>query len=409
MTRQSLDFRKPALLEGNAAGKLPVPHFKKCGWWFWPLTAVAIGVGTYWGIEHIERQVETVAPVLVENAGFNPAQLDFNASYRHVEVTGTLPADVNAKQLEMILAKHTGPNSESIRKATVQATRKAVSVIDAPAARATVTKQAPIAIETPLITKVDINVAALVAGEKLTLSGTVPSLSHAATLTAAAQLSFNHADIDNQLSVSEQPATVTDADLYINNLATVLSNLQGDVVEAQLHLDNQLLSGNIYTGSENAQRKLQAMISDTPVTVLTATDNVEVVAPITIDQTEELQREITQLQDEIRAHVVFAPASDELPRTAFPVLEKVAAAMSTYPQPGVEIGGHTDSQSSADYNLDLSERRAQAVAEYIAQKGIAIERIRSVGYGESHPLFANDTAANRAKNRRVEFLAQQNN
>ncbi len=411
MTTPSLDFRRPALLEGNSAGKLPTPHWKKWGWWFWPASAVAIGAGTYWGAQHIERQVESVAPVLVGKAGFDPTTLDFKASYRDVEVSGILPAEVSAKQLQLILAKYAGPNGESIRNANVRATQKIAPAMETPVAKAPDINPETIAIEPIAVEKADIDVAATVADEKLTLTGSVPSLSHAATLVAAAQLSFDKADIDNQLKVAEQPAALDNADQYISNLATVLSNLQDNVVEAKLNLDNKLLSGNISTDTPNAQRKLRAMILDAQVTVVAASNNadVEVETPTPINQVERLQQEIALLQDEIRAHVVFAPASDELPATAFPILEKVAAAMNHYPEPTVEIGGHTDSQSSESYNMSLSEKRAQAVAHYIARNGVPIERLRSIGYGESYPIFANDTAANRAKNRRVEFLAQRKN
>ncbi len=69
----------------------------------------------------------------------------------------------------------------------------------------------------------------------------------------------------------------------------------------------------------------------------------------------------------------------------------------------VEIGGHTDSQGSDTYNLRLSESRANAVRNYLIQRGVEATRLIAKGYGESMPIAPNTTREGRAKNRRVEF------
>ena len=71
----------------------------------------------------------------------------------------------------------------------------------------------------------------------------------------------------------------------------------------------------------------------------------------------------------------------------------------------VRIEGHTDSRGSDEHNLDLSERRAAAVREYlIGEGGIAPERLESQGFGETVPIADNDDSDGRAVNRRVEFV-----
>ncbi|MFU8878406.1 MAG: OmpA family protein, partial [Wenzhouxiangellaceae bacterium] len=67
----------------------------------------------------------------------------------------------------------------------------------------------------------------------------------------------------------------------------------------------------------------------------------------------------------------------------------------------IEVAGHTDSTGPEDYNQRLSERRAQSVADYLAGQGIARDRMRVVGYGETRPKVPNDTPHNRQLNRRV--------
>ena len=69
----------------------------------------------------------------------------------------------------------------------------------------------------------------------------------------------------------------------------------------------------------------------------------------------------------------------------------------------LEVVGHTDSTGPAAYNQGLSERRAQAVADYLIGKGANAANITVKGYGESQPVADNGTDAGRAANRRVEF------
>ncbi|MNF07304.1 Photosystem I chlorophyll a apoprotein A2 [compost metagenome] len=70
------------------------------------------------------------------------------------------------------------------------------------------------------------------------------------------------------------------------------------------------------------------------------------------------------------------------------------------------IQGHTDSDGDDAKNLDLSDRRAKGVKNYLVSLGIEEDRLESKGYGESKPKVANDTAENKAKNRRTDFLIQ---
>jgi len=77
--------------------------------------------------------------------------------------------------------------------------------------------------------------------------------------------------------------------------------------------------------------------------------------------------------------------------------------MQNNPQYILSIEGHTDSQGSETSNLDLSQRRAEAVRLYLVNNGVAASRMTATGYGESMPVADNNTPAGRALNRRVEF------
>jgi OOP family OmpA-OmpF porin len=81
----------------------------------------------------------------------------------------------------------------------------------------------------------------------------------------------------------------------------------------------------------------------------------------------------------------------------------LASFMDEYPTVTAVIGGHTDSIGSAEYNQSLSQRRVNEVARLLSDDyGIDASRLSAIGYGETQPVVANDTAENRAKNRRVD-------
>lgn len=85
-----------------------------------------------------------------------------------------------------------------------------------------------------------------------------------------------------------------------------------------------------------------------------------------------------------------------------PILDRNAAYLNDHPSPPVVVEGHTDDSGSNTYNQELSERRANAVREFLIQKGIASSRIQTAGFGKHRPLANNQTAEGRAMNRRAE-------
>lgn len=85
------------------------------------------------------------------------------------------------------------------------------------------------------------------------------------------------------------------------------------------------------------------------------------------------------------------------------ILDNVAEELVAYPEVEVELSGHTDGRGSESYNLTLSDRRAASVKAYLADKGIASERMTTVGEGEVRPVADNETDEGRELNRRVEL------
>jgi outer membrane protein OmpA-like peptidoglycan-associated protein len=109
-----------------------------------------------------------------------------------------------------------------------------------------------------------------------------------------------------------------------------------------------------------------------------------------------------EFKEEIRLPgVTFETNSARLTSQSLSVLNDAAETLKRNSDVRVEAQGHTDSQGAAAYNLSLSQRRAEAVRDYLVTRGAAAGNITAKGYGETAPIAGNDTAAGRAQNRRV--------
>lgn len=102
--------------------------------------------------------------------------------------------------------------------------------------------------------------------------------------------------------------------------------------------------------------------------------------------------------------VLFDTGQATLKAGAAMTIDRLAQFMRDYPEHAVRIEGHTDAAGSDETNQSLSERRAQSVRDALLARGLAAERIATLGYGEAQPIAGNDTAAGRQQNRRVEIV-----
>ena len=101
--------------------------------------------------------------------------------------------------------------------------------------------------------------------------------------------------------------------------------------------------------------------------------------------------------------IQFQTDSADLTETSLERLQEAAQSLQDYPSISIEIQAHTDSNATAEYNLDLSNKRAESIMQFLIENGIASERLTAKGFGESSPRATNDTEEGRALNRRVEF------
>jgi OOP family OmpA-OmpF porin len=90
-----------------------------------------------------------------------------------------------------------------------------------------------------------------------------------------------------------------------------------------------------------------------------------------------------------------------------PVLDGAVKVLQEFPSINVEISGHTSSEGARDFNDQLAQDRAEAVKQWLVNKGVAAERIKTRGAGPDEPIADNKTQAGRVKNRRIEFKVLQ--
>ena len=111
---------------------------------------------------------------------------------------------------------------------------------------------------------------------------------------------------------------------------------------------------------------------------------------------------------EFNEKILFAFSKSDIGDSAKKNLNALVRVLNAHPNTNIEIQGHTDSRGTDDYNMALSQRRANTVRDYLASQGIASDRMTTKGFGESAPGYTNDTDEGMAQNRRVEFLITAN-
>ena len=116
---------------------------------------------------------------------------------------------------------------------------------------------------------------------------------------------------------------------------------------------------------------------------------------------------VTRMGDRIilnmPSNVTFATDQDQVIPPFYPTLDSVALVLRKFEKTLIDVDGHTDSVGNAGYNQDLSERRANSVANYLASRGVDPRRMSAMGYGLERPIASNASESGRAQNRRVEI------
>lgn len=107
-----------------------------------------------------------------------------------------------------------------------------------------------------------------------------------------------------------------------------------------------------------------------------------------------------------KARIKFESGRADIDRDSMGLLDRLIETALRCPTANIEVAGHTDSDGDDNTNMALSEKRAQAVADYLIKAGLPADRLKAVGYGSSQPVAVNDTDEGKAKNRRIDFVVK---
>ncbi|WP_144395439.1 OmpA family protein [Pleionea sediminis] len=133
------------------------------------------------------------------------------------------------------------------------------------------------------------------------------------------------------------------------------------------------------------EKKLRQELEGTGVRVVREGDNIRLIMPNSI---------------------TFGVDRSEVQSSVYSTLNSVAKVLEEFNESVLLVAGHTDSSGAESYNFELSVKRASSVASYLRQRGVAAERLKVRGFGETAPIASNSTSQGRAENRRVELLIE---
>jgi outer membrane protein OmpA-like peptidoglycan-associated protein len=226
---------------------------------------------------------------------------------------------------------------------------------------------------------------AAVDGGRVILTGAVPTEQARATLVAAAKATYGAENVEDRLTID---AGVSDEGL--TGLSKALAALGKDAKGAKA----ELTGGVITLSGAVASKEIKSA-----ATAAATSSGTTVVDLLTVT---EVQIQLIDLPP-----ITFLDNSATLTAAGQAALQQAATILQANPKVRVSIEGHTDTKGSAASNLRLSTARAQTVLEVLVSLGVARDRLTSTGFGESRLRVPDDTAANKALNRRVEFIVTQ--
>jgi outer membrane protein OmpA-like peptidoglycan-associated protein len=212
-------------------------------------------------------------------------------------------------------------------------------------------------------------------------------------------------------AVAQDPNVVRDAPTEVRraqqSLVAAESAWDGNADEAEVTSLAYVATQRAATARETASaRQAEEQVKNAEA------DRAKALLSTRTQEVERLKQELQGLQSSqtdrgimiTLSNVLFRTDSADLLPGAATSLDRVAAFLRAHPGVQVGVDGHTDSTGSADHNLALSQRRANAVRQALVARGVEPTRIVAQGMGETAPVASNDTADGRQLNRRVEVI-----
>lgn len=225
----------------------------------------------------------------------------------------------------------------------------------------------------------------------IVLNGTVPDAATRQALSSAAAAKVGAGNVRNNLTVDTAQPTPGWLGQVQRLIPVVADSVSNGVVAV-----NTAGGGNVVLRGTVGRQSTKTAIGTQAARLLgqgIALDNQL--------QVSAAQQSLNQLLEGRK--VEFVTDKAELTPESRRLLDQMAEVLRQNPNAQVSIEGHTDSRGRAAYNLELSQRRANAIRSYLNQQGIATNRLTATGYGETRPIDSNDSRTGRQRNRRVEF------
>ncbi|MGI9667577.1 MAG: OmpA family protein [Acidimicrobiia bacterium] len=238
---------------------------------------------------------------------------------------------------------------------------------------------------------------------RITVTGDVSTPEKAALVASTLESSFHTVETEG-LTVLEG---LDDETAWLGPVLFLVQSSEELLPTGFLRVDGRngyvVLQGEVL--EKSPRDELNSLVAETAASIgFDATPGVRLLdTGPTEEEVEILQEEINEvILDQI---VEFEVKSFLLTTNGMSLLDDMAATLASTPEVRVLIEGHTDDRGSDAENQTLSEERALAVFNYFVEKGLDPGRFDIIGQGENQPIESNDTAAGRARNRRIEFTA----
>ncbi|MBT8135626.1 MAG: OmpA family protein [Gammaproteobacteria bacterium] len=222
-------------------------------------------------------------------------------------------------------------------------------------------------------------------------SGFVPSAQLRTELIARTRELYRGRRVEDEMTVRDDgvPDNWLEATTNLQQRFATYVNAEGVISDSNINV-----VGKVAPGRQGETKLLASRLPDNFV----ARINLSVAK----GNAESCQARLDEL---MKRKISFQVASAVIDPASYALLDQLSERIRECGGLRIEVAGHTDAEGLAMKNLELSQRRAEAVAAYLVGKGLDADQLVPWGYGESRPVGDNSTAAGRAANRRIEFLA----
>ncbi|MEO0367835.1 MAG: OmpA family protein, partial [Pseudomonadota bacterium] len=344
-----------------------------------------------WG--DIEQDIATRSQSALNNSGLSWAASDTYWNGRDVTITGIAPNQIAIEQ-----ALKETESTYGVRVANFKG-----SIAELEAEQST-ENTGP---------KRDASISARLDGEVLVLSGVVGEQAHLDKIIAAAGQSYGQGQVRNQISVDLNTTDLPDLGGVFNRLAATDFSAEGSQIGNGFNLvgSTLVLKGIVATTPQRDELEsfMQGAFAGDVINQVAALDvktdsrPVSVIQLITDDKCTSMVNEIlatAKINFELGQAIVKAESNS--------LLSTITTATKRCPDAQFEVAGHTDNTGDLDFNMILSEQRAQAVVDRLSALGVSPDRLSVVGYGPTQPVADNSTPEGQAANRRIEFKLSTN-